>query len=340
MDRDGACATRLDNPRGIRLRSEDGRSGLSSAGGSAIAPGPRAAPGSEDGRLNGSSSSSPPSPSPLSPHWLSRNPDKAWAEKLFLGFVPVFVVYNAVIQGMGWLDVGTGWHVFQNVAMWVPYCLLLPAWLRRDSSVHWSESYWLKFNLYMFVWVFFATYFHTEYFFEILGLRYRFPEVTLFFDSALVGPEERTAAARFQKVPIGMYFNSVAFFIVYHTIAIVCMRRIRTMTLAWSVGAQRLAWAILVVGAALFFAWAETRLYITEASAANVWYVDLERMLRWGSVFYALYFVVSFPNVYRLDEEMSEPRWTIGRTVVEASFVGAVTLALLDLWAGFLGPII
>ncbi|MHA7836642.1 MAG: hypothetical protein ACX98W_04200, partial [bacterium] len=142
------------------------------------------------------------------------------------------------------------------------------------------------------------------------------------------------------KVPIGMYFNSVAFFIVYHTIAIVCMRRIRTMTLAWSVGAQRLAWAILVVGAALFFAWAETRLYITEASAANVWYVDLERMLRWGSVFYALYFVVSFPNVYRLDEEMSEPRWTIGRTVVEASFVGAVTLALLDLWAGFLGPII
>ena len=63
-------------------------------------------------------------------------------------------------------------------------------------------------------------------------------------------------------------------------------------------------------------------------------------MLKWGSVFYAMYFVVSFPNVYRLDEEMSQPRWTCGRTIVEASFVGIVSMTLLDLWAGLLGPII
>ena len=63
-------------------------------------------------------------------------------------------------------------------------------------------------------------------------------------------------------------------------------------------------------------------------------------MLRWGSVFYAMYFVVSFPNVYRLDEETSEARWGLGRTVVEASFVSITSLLLLDLWAGFLGPIV
>jgi cycloeucalenol cycloisomerase len=274
------------------------------------------------------------------PRWFSRNPDKAWGEKFFLTFVPVFFAYNALMQGMGWLDVGTGWHVAQNVAMWLPYCVLLPAWLRRHAEPRWRESYWFKLNVYMFLWVFYATYFHTEYFFEVLGLRYRFPGVGVYFDSALVGPDEAGARAAFQKVPPGMYFNAVAFFVVYHTLAVVCMRRVRSLTLGWSGPPRRVAWAGIVAATALFFAWAETRLYITEAAEANVWYVDLPRMLRWGSVFYAMYFVVSFPNVYRMDEEPEQPRWTLGRTVVEASFVGMVSLTLLDLWARFLGPIV
>jgi len=277
---------------------------------------------------------------PLHSRWFSANPDKAWAEKFFLTFVPVFFAYNALVQGMGWLDVGTGWHVAQNVAMWIPYCVLLPAWLRRRSDVVWSQSYWFKFNLYMFVWVFYATYFHTEYFFEVLGLRYRFPDVSVYFDSALVGPDEATALERFVKVPPGMYFNAVAFFVVYHGLAVVCMRRVRSMTLAWSVPAQRIAWTGIVVVTALFFAWAETRLYVSQATAANVWYMDLGQMLRWGSVFYAMYFVVSFPNVYRMDEDPAQPVWSLGRTVVEASFVGMVSMTLLDLWARFLGAIV
>jgi cycloeucalenol cycloisomerase len=223
--------------------------------------------------------------------------------------------------------------------MWVPYCLLLPAWLRRRSGPPWYQSYWFKFNVYMTVWIFYATYFHTEYFFEVLGLRYRFPQVDLYFDSALVGPDEATAGGGFQKVPPGMYLNAIAFFIVYHTMAVVGMRRVRTMTLAWSAGAQRFAWVAIVLATALFFAWAETKLYITESAAANVWYVDLPRMLRWGSVFYAMYFVVSFPNVYRMDEAVDGPRWTTSRTVIEASFVAMLSLTLLDLWARFLGPI-
>jgi cycloeucalenol cycloisomerase len=103
---------------------------------------------------------------------------------------------------------------------------------------------------------------------------------------------------------------------------------------------RRLAWVVIVGATALFFAWAETRLYITQAATGNVWYVDLPAMLRWGSIFYALYFVVSFPNVYRLDEDESGPRWTLARTVVEASFVGITSLLLLDLWARLLGPIV
>jgi cycloeucalenol cycloisomerase len=271
--------------------------------------------------------------------WLSANPDKAFAERLYLLFLPVFFAYNALIQQLGWLDAGTGWHVAQNFGMWFPYCVALPAWLRRDHAIPWHRSAWFKLNLYMAVWVFYATYFHTEYFFEVLGLRYRFPAVTLSFDSQLVGPDEATAAASFQKVPVGMYLNSIAFFLVYHTAAVVCMRRVRSATRRFDPFARRLSWVAIVVTAALFFAWAETRLYITDQATANVWYVDLERMLRLGSVFYALYFVVSFPNVYRLDERPDAPPWTLSRTVVEASFVAMTSLFLLDLWVRFVGPI-
>ncbi len=272
--------------------------------------------------------------------WLSANPDKAFAEKLFLTFIPVFFAYNGIVQRLGWLDVGNFWHVTQNLCMWIPYCVLLPWYLRRHSGVPALESFWLKYNLYMAVWIFLATYFHTEYFFELLHMRYRFPEVTLYLDSALVGPSEETAAASWKKVPVGMYLNAIAFFIVYHTAAVVCMRRVRAFTHGWSKGSARIAWIAIVVVSALFWAWAETFLYfLQESVATNVWYEDRAAMLRYGSLFYAMYFVVSFPNVYRLDESPDEPRWPLSRVVIEACFVGIVSLTLLDLWANFVGEI-
>jgi len=275
-----------------------------------------------------------------SPHWLSRNADRAFAEKLYLGFIPVFFAYNAIVQRLGWLDVGNFWHVVQNLGMWLPYCVLLPAWLRRNSGVPTRESYWFKFNVWMAVWVFFATYFHTEYFFDLFHMRYRFPQVTWYFDSALLGPDEATAAADWQKVPVGMYLNTMAFFIVYHTAAIVCMRRVRTMTTAWGPGAQRVAWIAIVGAAALFFAWAETFLYfLQDEVATNVWYEDRAAMLRYGSFGYALYFIVSFPNLYRLDEDADAPRWSLSRCAIEASFVGIASMLLMDFWAQWIGEI-
>lgn len=271
-------------------------------------------------------------------HWFSTNPDKAWAEKYFLCYIPVFFAYNALMQMSGWLDASNFWHITQNLLMWFPFCVLLPWLLRRNSGVDWHRSYWFKFNLYMAVFIFFCTYFHTEYFFDVLGLRYRFNDVSLYFDSALIGPDEATALADHKKVPLGMYLNSIAFFIVYHSAAIVLMRRIRSMTASWRAALQTLSWCAIVASTALFFAWAETYFYITDDAAANVWYVDLERMLKWGSIYYAMYFIVSFPNVFRLDEHGRE--WTLGRTVIEACAVSAISLLLLDLWALLLGPVV
>lgn len=273
-------------------------------------------------------------------YWFSKNADKAWAEKYYLCFIPIFFAYNALVQKMGWLDVGNFWHVAQNLIMWLPYCVLLPLWLRRNSGIPWSQSYWFKFNIYIAVFIFYATYFHTEYFFDVLGIRYRFPQVTLYLDSALLGPDEATAMAEFKKIPLGMYLNSIAFFVVYHTASVVCMRRVRTLTLDASAATRHVLWALTVAVTAYFFAWAETFFYITGDASINVWYVDIPRMLSLGSVCYALYFIVSFPNVYRLDEAENGERWSISRTVIEASFVSMLTLLLLDLFTWVVGPIV
>ena len=162
--------------------------------------------------------------SSLPGHWFSQNPDKAWGEKFFLGFIPFWFVYNLAMQKMGWLDTGNFWNITQNLLMWIPYCVLLPWFLRRNSGIAWHRSYWFKFNLFIFWWVVLCTYFHTEYFFDVLGMRYRFPEVTLYLDSALCGPDEATALAQFKKIPPSMYFNATAFFVVYHTTAVILMR--------------------------------------------------------------------------------------------------------------------
>ena len=34
-------------------------------------------------------------------YWFSKDPDRAWAEKLYLIFIPIFFAYNAVMQGHG-----------------------------------------------------------------------------------------------------------------------------------------------------------------------------------------------------------------------------------------------
>lgn len=270
-------------------------------------------------------------------HWFSLNEDKAWAEKLFLWFIPVFLAYNLAMQKTGWLDSGTFWHITQNALMWLPFCVFLPWFLRRGSGIPWYGSYWFKANLFMFWWVFLATYFHTEYFFEMLGLRYRFPEVSLYFDSALVGPAEGSALAEYKKVPLGMYLNSVAFFLVYHNSAVIFMRRIRTMTSHLSGIAASLAWCAIVAFTAIFWAWAETYMYITDDAAANVWYENLDQMLLFGSLFYSLYFLVSFPIYYRLDD--TEDRWSLSRVLIEASALGMLSMLLIDMVSHLMNPL-
>jgi cycloeucalenol cycloisomerase len=272
--------------------------------------------------------------------WFSENPDKAWGEKFFLTFVPFFLIYNTIMISMNWLNVGNFWDITQNLGMWIPYCVLLPAFLRRNSGVAWYRSYWFKFNVFIAVYIFFMTYFGTEWFFQLLGFHYRQPHVTINYYSYVCGVGPLLAAAQNKLVPIGMYFNAIAFFIVYHTLAVLVMRRVKNLFVGTGRVVAFIAWVIIVLAAARFFGWGEPFFYNTHPNAASItWYDNIGAMLKVGAWVYALYFIVSFPAVFRLDERLDQPRWTVGRAVWEACAVSMVVLYLLDSWAWIFGPV-
>ena len=60
-------------------------------------------------------------------------------------------------------------------------------------------------------------------------------------------------------------------------------------------------------------------------------------MYVWGSVFYGLYFVVSYPMFFQLDEHGN--RWSLWRTVVEAMGCCMLITLLLDAWRLGIGKV-
>jgi len=260
----------------------------------------------------------------LSGYWFSKNPSKAWAEKFFLLYIPYFFALNGAKQAFGWLDVGNLAHITQNLALLIPL-FLVPLLIRDETPLgrKWYQTYWFKMNLWIFIFTFIATYFFTEYFFDVLGMVYSFPHVSFYLDSALLGSGAL-------KVPVGMYLNAPAFFVVYHTIAVILMRRIRTIGLPGGIAVT----VLVVCAVAYAMAFLETKLIATDANSTAFYYKDLSVMLKYGSIFYALYFVVSFPMVYRLEENTND-NWPLSKVCCEALAAGMMVFFLLDIASHF-----
>ncbi len=269
--------------------------------------------------------------------WFSDNDDRAWAEKFFLTYIPVFFLISGITSRTGLSLEGNWQNLLAGLLVWLPYCVILPLILRRNHPLPFWKQWWFKFQLYLVVVIFFLTYFGTEYFFDVLGMRYNYPNVSWYFNSVLLGPDQATALADHKRVPIGMYPISVGFFTVYHIGAIVMIRRLYRLGTAMGVTAGRAAFALGVVLTALFWAWLETMLFVSQPKGSFACYEDLERQLGIGSFFYAMGFLFTFANVYWLDERASHRPWSNYRVAVEATAMCILVLLAGDLWAQALG---
>lgn len=265
--------------------------------------------------------------------WLSDNDDRAWAEKLYLAYIPVFFVISAITSRSGLSVAGNWQNLLGGFLVWLPFCILLPLYLRRNHPLPVTQQWWFKFQLYLVVVIFFLTYFGTEYFFDVLGMRYKYDNVSWYFDSVLLGPDQAGALAAHKRVPIGMYPISIGFFTVYHIGAIVMIRRLYRFGQSLGLTAARITFALGVVASALFWAWLETMLFVSQPKDSFAWYEDLDRQLGLGTVFYAMGFLFTFSNVYWLDELASHRPWTLRRVMIEATAMCLLVLLAGDLWA-------
>ncbi|KAL5077367.1 hypothetical protein RYX36_016351 [Vicia faba] len=68
-------------------------------------------------------------------------------------------------------------------------------------------------------------------------------------------------------------------------------------------------------------------------------FVDRDSMYKVGSLFYAIYFIVSFPMFLRIDEKPGN-KWDLPRVAVDALGAAMLVTIILDLWRIFLGPIV
>jgi cycloeucalenol cycloisomerase len=250
--------------------------------------------------------------------WLSEQPSKAAAERFVLLYSPIWMaLVGAVMLGglyRGWSD--PAYMVF-GLAAGAP--LIAVPWLwpaAADRELRFWQTSWFRMNLWVAILVGFGSYFGTEYFFDVLGMRYEFP-TRWNLDAALVGSGR-------DQVPLFLYPLTQAYFMTYHVGMTVLYRRLRArFALGWP------ARAALLFVLAYVVAFAETFFMAIPALQDVFSYPDRGRMLLIGSLFYASYFVISLPVFAEIDEDRP---WTLGRTIGSALAVSMGVLILLDGW--------
>ncbi len=261
--------------------------------------------------------------------WFSANPDRAWAEKFFLLYSPVWMALMAVMMFTGWVHSFNDSQLLLHGLLVAAPIFLLPMVLRRgvNPAGHWYNSYWFKANLYLGLFGFFGNYVGSEYFFDVLGMVYNMPQVTTVLDAKLVGKGDQT-------VPLIMYLYTHAYFVTYHTTAVIVLRRIMTS----GIPASRLLFLPITCLVGYCWAWMETKAMANPLMAQTFYYTNMEAMLAFGSAIYALYFIASFPIFYFLDET-AEQRWDLWWVCGAGMAASMLTFYLLDGAAWWVGTL-
>ncbi|KXZ42322.1 hypothetical protein GPECTOR_162g137 [Gonium pectorale] len=200
--------------------------------------------------------------------------------------------------------------------------LLVPFQLyEADQGKPMWQRFWVKANVWIAVFSFIGNYFWTHYFFKLLGASYTF------------------VSWRLNGVPICLYLMTHGYFCFYHAISNILIRRVQTGLLRSSALVRRSAMAFVVFTLAYATAYAET---LTIAHFPYYTFVDRDRMYSVGSLFYAIYFFVSFPMFYRIDEypQRKGAKWTSSEAALDSLAAGMFVTILLDLWRISVGSIV
>lgn len=189
--------------------------------------------------------------------------------------------------------------------------------LKTESKLPLFERYSFKANVWIAIYSFIGNYWYTHYFYQVLKARYTFP------------------AHRLNDVPIALYFATHFYFVTYHTFSNLLLRKVET-TFKSGFTRSVLFWSV-VFAFAYFTAFMET---LSISSFPYYSFADRYMAYTLGSAFYGIYFIVSYPVFYRLDEfppksvegskSSAAGSHTLYQTVMESFGASMIILCLLD----------
>jgi cycloeucalenol cycloisomerase len=195
----------------------------------------------------------------------------------------------------------------------LPYLLqpvFFPLPAEKNLPLHMRYSF--KANVWIALFSFIGNYWYTHYFYGVLQASYDFPSL------------------RLNNVPICLYFATHFYFVTYHSASNLLLRQIETR---YREGTYRTAlfWTV-VVAFSYFTAFMET---LTISSYEHYKFaVPRSQIYVLGSAFYGIYFLVSYPVFYRIDEKVNTATGvyphTLFQTVMESLGTGMLVLLLLD----------
>ncbi|KAG2259072.1 hypothetical protein Bca52824_078366 [Brassica carinata] len=257
--------------------------------------------------------------------WLAQNPSKRWGELFFLFYTPFWLTLSlGVIVPYKLYETFTELEYLLAALVSAVPAFLIPMLVIGKSLISHPLLYQLRTlflpqaNLWIIIFSYVGNYFLTHYFFQVLGASYTFP------------------AWKMNNVPHSTFFMAHVCFLFYHVASNITLRRLRHSisdlpdSLRWCFEA---AWILVF---SYFIAYLET---VSIVNFPYYEFVDRNAMYRVGCLFYALYFIVSFPMFFRMDEKSSD-KWNLSRVAIDALGASMLVTIILDLWRLFLGPIV
>mmetsp|Transcript_6017 Transcript_6017/g.10866 ORF Transcript_6017/g.10866 Transcript_6017/m.10866 type:complete len:281 (-) Transcript_6017:216-1058(-) len=252
--------------------------------------------------------------------WLAPTPSKRWCECFFLLYSPVWITWAlGIVVPFGIYEhAGKVGYMVICLAASVP-CAVVPLFIvgAADKGTPVLQRYWVRANIWIAVFSFIGNYFWTHYFYKLLGASYTFP------------------AWKLNEVPICLYLMTHAYFCFYHALANVLLRRVRNAVKGRSRAVQLTASAALIFALSYATAYGET---LTISAFPYYSFEDRDKMYTVGSLFYAIYFFVSFPMFFRMDEDPKRP-WTNSQAALDSLAAGMLVTIILDLWRISFGAI-
>ncbi|KAL5724885.1 cycloeucalenol cycloisomerase [Ranunculus cassubicifolius] len=138
------------------------------------------------------------------------------------------------------------------------------------------------------------------------------------------------------QVPHTTFLLTHVCFQFYHVASNITLRKLRHSIAGLPDSIQWVTEACWILALSYFIAYLET---IAISNFPYYEFVDRASMYKVGSLFYAIYFLVSFPMFLRIDEKPGDP-WDLPRVAIDALGAAMLVTIILDLWRIFLGPII